>query len=130
MAQQAKEFNSLLGTGVNAGYKILEDGKVAIDDLGTLFPIITEAEKGFNGMGQYPAEMAKASIPEKEELKSTFSDKLDDVPMDDAYDLSNGVHGIQCLLSYAFRRGFKEGQQYEIEKQNMIAQQSKNLSNE
>lgn len=116
MQKESKEFNAFLGSAFNGGYSVLEDGAFKlVDDLPKLLPTLLDAQPGLQGLGNYTKELANATIGDKEENKAAFADKLVVVPQDDAYDLTEGIHGIQCLLSYGFRRGKQAGKEELIE---------------
>lgn len=104
--KETTEWYGFSGSGFNAGYSVLDDGKFGFaEDIGKIVPVLLEAQGGLTGISKMKTELASATIAEKEAAKAAFDGKLSQVPEDDAYDLSAGFHGIHMLLSYGFRRG-------------------------
>lgn len=112
MQKETNEFYGLFGNLLNTGYHVMEDGSFQFEnDLTKMIPLLLEIQPGIGGIGKYGDEAAKSTIADKETHRATFESKLSNVGDDDAYDLTQGFHGINCLLSLAYRKGRKEGEE-------------------
>lgn len=105
MLKETKEFNVLLGSGINAGYRAAADGKVNLADVAVLLDPLLKGEAGVQGIGLVPAELAAASIEDKVGSIGAFEVELSSaVPDDDQYDISAFVGGIQSIVSMVGRK--------------------------
>lgn len=104
--KETTEWYGFAGSGFNAGYSVLDNGKFGFaEDIGKIVPVLLEAQGGLTGLNKLKTELSEATIEQKEAAKDAFAGKMLQVPEDDAYDLTQGFHGIHSLLSYGFRRG-------------------------
>lgn len=116
--QQSVEAAEAIGTGINLGFKMAEDGKLDYGDALSVIPQIPTLQKGVIGFGQIPNESAVSGIPEKDARKEALARALVDLPELTKYDLGEGLHGIWCLLDLGIRIGRAKGAKEAISKMN------------
>lgn len=111
MNKETKEASALIGQAVNAGFAIAEDGKLTAADTQHILPLLITGGEGIKGIKAVPAENASLTIEERIQVKAAFTNALEDVDDDTAFDLGEVYAGILAGWRIGQRSGRKEGEE-------------------
>jgi hypothetical protein len=114
--KETKEFYTFQGRLVNGIQQDAKDGLNPIKDFAAYIPALLAGQPGFQGLAAYPDEQAAANVGDKEALLDTLTSEIRGGSAEDNYDLAHGLHGIQMILAYAFRKGKERGEAETIAK--------------
>ena len=103
--KETQELNQFAGRLINGLQSDAADGFNPAKDFAKYIPAMLAAQPGFQGLSEYRNEAVAAGVQEKEILLNTLKSEIKGGSDVDNYDLAQGLHGIQMLLSYAFRKG-------------------------
>lgn len=108
--KETKEFYTFQGRLVNGLQEDAKDGINPIGQFPVYIPALLAAQPGFQGLGAYSEEQAAATVADKEALLQILKTEISGGSAEDNYDLAHGLHGIQMILAYAFRKGREKGE--------------------
>lgn len=111
MNKETREASRLIGQAVNAGFAIAEDGKLTAADTQHILPLLLSGGDGIKGVKGVPAENASLTIEERIQVKAEFTNALENVDDDTAFDLGEVYAGILAGWRIGQRTGRKEGEE-------------------
>lgn len=111
--KENREFNRLLGAVVAGTYASLEDNKLSAKDVVNYLPAFAAGEEGLKGLREFGKEARTATLADNEAAKAELRNQMGALPELDRYYVTEGLHGLQCILRYiakeAYERGLEEG---------------------
>jgi len=108
--KESKEFLILPAKLLDSIYKSLEDGKFQpLTDFTNFIDDVIAIQPAVEGFGLIDDENATMDISEREDLRSTMLSEMGNVPVDDSYDIADGVTGILSLFRIGWRKGYNKG---------------------
>jgi hypothetical protein len=101
--KETKELNRLAGSAINAGYAAMEDGVIDFKDVSEVFDPLMKGQDGVQGIGELGDELAIATPEQKQDSTNNFAAELDELPEDDAFDITRIYAGIESAISITKR---------------------------
>ena len=108
MSKETTEAWVLAGQIINAIYEVAEDGKVNLEDLARIFPVILGAPKGVEGFKLIGPEQDTIDHAGKATIRTAVFGALSSVPPADRDDWADVSIGILAGYRLARRAGRKE----------------------
>lgn len=112
--KNSNEIRVAIGTALNSGAKIAEDGKLTFDDFGQVFGLIQAGQPAIEDAKEVFSELADSTNEEMDASDQIIKDTLNGFTPNNARDISaieNGVFAVMRLIARAKAEGKKEGRE-------------------
>lgn len=112
--KNSNEIRVAIGTALNSGAKIAEDGKLTFDDFGQVFGLIQAGQPAIEDAKEVFSELADSTNEEMDASDQIVKDTLNGFTPKNARDISaieNGVFAVMRLIARAKAEGKKEGRE-------------------
>lgn len=109
--KETTELNTFVGDVVAGVAASLADGKLNVADVVNFLPALGSGQEGLRGIREFGPEAHTATVAQNEAVKAALSSRLSSLPPTDRYYLTEGLHGIQCLLRFVAKESYERGLQ-------------------
>ena len=108
MSKETKEAFVLGAQITNTVYQVADDGKVNLEDLARIFPLILNAQRGIEGFSLIGSEQEGIGPAQKADIRQAMLEVLRDAPPADRDDFADIFLGILSGYRLGRRAGKKE----------------------
>lgn len=111
MSKETKEAFVLGAQITNTVYQVADDGKVNLEDLARIFPLILNAQRGIEGFSLIGSEQEGIGPAQKADIRQAMLEVLRDTNAVDRDDWADGYLGLLSFFRLIRRATKKEVEQ-------------------